>query len=91
MQLWDKKKSEQHKIALSISMPNNIKIEVTDSISNSTTTYDSINAAAKALDVFPQSFTKIFIPRETQQRFQENLYYQKNRLANFVVFFGTGE
>jgi hypothetical protein len=53
-------KTEEHKLTVSLSMPNSVKIEVLDKETNVTSTFPSITKAAEALGVTKQALSKRF-------------------------------
>jgi hypothetical protein len=69
-------KSEQHKLSLSHSNPNNIKIQVTDLETNVSTTYHSIHTAARALNI-PQSRISMYFIRNQKKPFKGRYIFKK--------------
>jgi len=65
--MFGKNHSDKTRENISLSMPNNIKIEVTDIKNNTTISYDSIRAAARALNL-PNHNTIIKYIRRNQQK-----------------------
>jgi hypothetical protein len=60
------KKSEATRAKITSSQPNSLQIEVTDLELNTKTSYPSIRAAARALNISPQAIYQYFTNNQTK-------------------------
>lgn len=72
-------KSEIHKLNLSLADPNSIKIEVVDTLNNTSEVYNSIRTAAKGLGIGTASIRHYFT-RNQKKPYKNRYIFRKVKL-----------